>query len=101
MSGIKRIEYSGSFPKGFFTIPKKIYKDLDFLPEESEKYVKELFDLKMEDHKIIIYTDHENIRLAGIFQKLKIIVILDIGRVSMIWNLTRSFSRCFIRMPFF
>jgi hypothetical protein len=69
MSGIKRIEYSGSFPKGFFTIPKKIYKDLDFLPEESEKYVKELFDLKMEDHKIIIYTDHENIRLTGIFPK--------------------------------
>lgn len=69
MSGIKRIEYSGSFPNGFFTITKKIYANLDFLPEESEASVKELFELKKEDHQIIIYTDHQNIRLAGIFPK--------------------------------
>ncbi len=69
MYSIKRIEYSGTFPKGFFSIPKKIYSGLDFLPEESEDYVKELFKIKKEDHKIIIYTDHENIRLAGIFPK--------------------------------
>ncbi len=67
MSRINRIEYSGSFPEGFFTLPQKIYSGLNFRPEESEDYVKELFELKKEDHRIIIYTDLENIRLAGIF----------------------------------
>ena len=69
MSSIKQIEYSGSFPEGFFSIPKKIYSEMDFSPEESSELVEELFRLKSQDHKIIIYTDHQNIRLVGIFPK--------------------------------
>lgn len=67
MYSIKRIEYSDFLPDSFFSIPMKIYSGLNFSPEEPPKLVEELFKMKKKDHKIIIYTDHENFRLAGIF----------------------------------
>ena len=67
MSQIERIPYSGTLPESFFTIPQKIYEDLNFFPEESRNEVEALFRLKKKDHTIILYTDHTNIRLVGIF----------------------------------
>ncbi|QED38645.1 hypothetical protein FK178_13385 [Antarcticibacterium arcticum] len=67
MSQIERIIYSGVLPESFFAIPQKIYEGLGFLPEENREEVEALFQLKRKDHDIIIYTDHKNIRLVGIF----------------------------------
>ena len=67
MSQLQRIRYSGTLPESFFTIPRKIYEDLNFFPEESREDVETLFRLKEKDHKIILYTDHTNLRLVGIF----------------------------------
>ncbi len=69
MSPIERIPYTGSLPDSFFQIPGKIYSALDFFPEEDRVEVKELFELKSKDHDIILYTDHQDIRLVGIFPK--------------------------------
>lgn len=67
MSHIERIEYSGSLPESFFLIQPKIYACLDFIPEETLEKVTNLFKLKDQDHDLVLYTDHQNIRLMGIF----------------------------------
>lgn len=67
MNQIERIPYNGTLPESFFLIPNKIYSNLDFIPEENSEEVKALFDLKRRDHEIILYTDHTDLRLVGMF----------------------------------
>lgn len=69
MSTIEKIIYNHreSLPDSFFSIPEKIYSGLEFSPEETRKEVENLFKLKSKDHDIVIYTDHQDLRLVGIF----------------------------------
>lgn len=71
MPPIERIIYNSknSLPESFFSIPGKIYSGHEFSPEESRKVVENLFELKSKDHDIVLYTDHQNLRLVGIFPK--------------------------------
>jgi hypothetical protein len=71
MPKIERIIYKNnlSLSESFFSIPAEIYSGLGFYPEETMPEVQDLFELKSKDHNIIIYTDHQNIRLVGIFPK--------------------------------
>lgn len=64
---IHRINFIGAFPQSFFKIPKLIYKNLPFIPEENPDYVQQLFKAEENQNEIILYTDHEQIRLVGIF----------------------------------
>ena len=48
-------------------MPEALYSNFPFSPEEDAKTVQQLFDFESEQHEIIIYTDHQNVRLAGIF----------------------------------
>ena len=67
MSQIESIIYDGRLPESFFAIPSKIYSGLAFKPEESKLVVDKVFELESEQTETILYTDHENIRLVGIF----------------------------------
>ncbi|HEX8460131.1 MAG TPA: hypothetical protein VF623_01820, partial [Segetibacter sp.] len=67
MRAIERILYSGVIPESFFTITSKIYNDLSFIPTEDASTVRSLFEFEAERNEIIIYTNHINCRLVGIF----------------------------------
>ena len=67
MKQVHSIPYSGSLPPGFFSIPDSIYNGLPFKPAEDKDVVSTLFAMEAERNEIVIYTDHTNIRLAGIF----------------------------------
>ncbi|MDT0684886.1 hypothetical protein [Autumnicola psychrophila] len=72
MPKIEKIIYQSkkSLPKSFFSIPSKIYSGLGFTPEETREEVEDLFELKSKDHDMVLYTDHQNLRLVGIFPKV-------------------------------
>lgn len=61
------IPYTGSLPDSFFSIPIDIYIHLPFKPEEDPAGITALFEMEAKRNEIVIYTDHTNIRLAGIF----------------------------------
>lgn len=67
MNRIERIPYRGLLPDSFFNMPAKIYQNLPFKPIEDSAVVTTLFAMEAERNEIIIYTDHSDIRLAGIF----------------------------------
>ena len=69
MNPIDRIVYNGTIPDSFFKIPEKIYGKSPVKPMENPEAVKSLFAMEALEHDIILYTDHENFRLAGIFPK--------------------------------
>lgn len=64
-----RLKYKGELPESFFKIPQEIYKDENFKPSESPEAISKLFVLEQERNEIIIYTNHKNVRLVGIFPK--------------------------------
>jgi hypothetical protein len=67
MSNIDCITYKGSLPSSFFTIPKRIYEALPFSLPEDKLTIQKLFAIEAERNQIVIYTDHESVRLVGIF----------------------------------
>jgi hypothetical protein len=67
MIPIDTIPYAGLLPDSFFSIPAKIYKDLPFKPAEESAVVTTLFAMEAERNEIVIYTNHTNVRLTGIF----------------------------------
>lgn len=69
---ITRIVYhkGKSLPDSFWQIPLAIYDDLEFHPTENQSQINALFELKVETHDIIIYTDHKSLRLVGIFPRI-------------------------------
>jgi len=67
MKQVDRIPYSGSLPESFYTIPINIYKNLPFKPEEDNAVIATLFAMEAKRNEIVIYTNHTDIRLAGIF----------------------------------
>jgi hypothetical protein len=69
MLPIKRAIYTKVLPTSFFEIPKSIYTSLPFSLLENKQTITALFEHESERNEIIIYTDHENLRLVGIFPK--------------------------------
>ncbi len=52
----------------FFDLPKKIYANLNYFPQEANEYaVKKLLDLECEGYTIYFYYIPEKVRLVGIF----------------------------------
>jgi hypothetical protein len=69
MPRIERISFSDSLPESFFTIPVSIYASLPFNKPEGRERILKLFIEESKRNEIIIYTNHESIRLVGIFSK--------------------------------
>ncbi|HMI04703.1 MAG TPA: hypothetical protein VK541_19600 [Pedobacter sp.] len=69
MSPIDRIVYQGTIPDSFFKIPEKIYEKSPVKPTEEPEAIRSFFAMEAIQHDIILYTDHEHFRLAGIFPK--------------------------------
>lgn len=67
MNRIERIPYKGHIPESFFCISAAIYCGLPFQPEEIPSTTLALLEEKAKTHDIIFYTDHQALRLAGIF----------------------------------
>jgi hypothetical protein len=69
MKQIERIVLEGQLPESFFVISNHIYSGLAYKPEESISIVNKIFALEKDLTDIVLYTDHENIRLVGMFSK--------------------------------
>ncbi|QNK62731.1 hypothetical protein H7F33_19695 [Pedobacter sp. PAMC26386] len=69
MNQIDRFVYDGTLPDSFFRISEKIYQGSTIRPAEDPELIRTLFEMEALQHDIVIYTDHENFRLAGIFPK--------------------------------
>ena len=67
MKQIERIPYAGKLPESFFSIPSKIWAGSPFAPQESRLLVEKICAKEAETTELILYTDHKNIRLAGLF----------------------------------
>jgi hypothetical protein len=67
MNQIDRVIYDGVLPESFFEIPEKIYQGPSVKPAEDPELIKALFAMEAVQHDIVVYTDHENLRLTGIF----------------------------------
>ena len=66
-SKVDRIPYIDAIPGGFFTIPDQVYDRLEFRPAENKETTSAVFADESGRNEIIFYTNHENIRLTGIF----------------------------------
>lgn len=67
MKQIDKILYNGRLPESFFTIPVNIYAGLSFSLRESSSLIEKICEKEAEKTGITVYTDHKNIRLAGLF----------------------------------
>ena len=67
MLPIDRILFTGLLPESFFRIPIPIYAAMTFSKSEDNTRIQKLFEEESSKNNIIIYTDHQHIRLVGIF----------------------------------
>ena len=67
MTSIQRIPFTGSLPESFFAIPDGVYAGLSFKTEEDAASLLQLLQQESRQHERVLYTDHENIRLMGLF----------------------------------
>ena len=67
MHKIERIPFAGSLPESFFDIPESLYSSLPFSLKENQAATLQLLVLESLKNEIILYTDHEEVRLLGIF----------------------------------
>jgi hypothetical protein len=67
LNTIDRICFIDELPKSFCAISSKIYAPLPYSKVENVATIIRLFQEEATKNEIIIYTDHENIRLVGIF----------------------------------
>ncbi len=64
---MERISYTGLLPGSFFNISDKIYENFPFKPEQNKSLISSLFQMEAAKNEIVIYTNHRDIRLVGIF----------------------------------
>jgi len=64
---LERIPYAGQLPASFFELPQRLYAGQPFAPAEDAAAVRQLFEQEAAQHEIVIYTDHRNLRLVGLF----------------------------------
>jgi GNAT superfamily N-acetyltransferase len=67
MNRIERIPYNGELPESFFAISQHIYSALSYQADEDPASTTLLLQQKASTHDIILYTDHQDLRLVGIF----------------------------------
>lgn len=67
MNSMERIKITNTLPSGFYEISRLVYENLPFKPEEDQEALPSLLRQKCPDHEVILYTDHREIRLMGIF----------------------------------
>lgn len=64
---MERVNYTEGLPISFSSIPQQIYANAGLKLQESHQSVSTLINNFIEDQEVLIYTDHENIRLMGVF----------------------------------
>jgi GNAT superfamily N-acetyltransferase len=64
---LERLPYTGELPASFDTVGRQLYAGLGYVPDDEP--AAELCAQLADTHEIIFYTDHWNIRLAGLFPK--------------------------------
>ncbi|GAA4354696.1 hypothetical protein GCM10023185_16760 [Hymenobacter saemangeumensis] len=64
---LERIVYSGQLPASFFDLAAPRYAQSSFAPEEEADQVRQLLRMEAGQHTVIVYTDHQRLRLVGIF----------------------------------
>lgn len=64
---MERIVYNGQLPESFFKITERVYRQQDLKSNENADIISNLFAMEQARNEIIIYTNHQNIRLVGVF----------------------------------
>lgn len=64
---MERIVYTDTLPTSFVEIPKEIYREAELKINESKESKEKLINTFKEHHEVIIYTDHAEFRMLGIF----------------------------------
>ncbi|HET9502102.1 MAG TPA: hypothetical protein VFO93_01080 [Hymenobacter sp.] len=64
---LDRLPYNGELPASFDTVGRQFYAGLGYAPDDEP--AAELCRQLADTHEIIFYTDHWNMRLAGLFPK--------------------------------
>ncbi|HEX8427911.1 hypothetical protein [Hymenobacter sp.] len=64
---VRPLASTGSLDASFFEIPDRVYQFLPYWPAEDESAIRRLFQLEATRNDIVVYTDHEHLRLVGIF----------------------------------
>ena len=64
---LERLPYQGELPASFDTVGRQLYAGLGYAPDDEP--AAELCQQLADSHEIIFYTDHWNLRLAGLFPK--------------------------------
>ena len=67
MPKLERIPFAGNLPESFFAITERVYASLPYRPKDEAAAVLQLLQLESSRHELLLYTDHKNIRLLGIF----------------------------------
>lgn len=67
MKTCERIEYKGTLPDSFFPIADVLYAQYPFSNDESPELITQLFEMESPKNPAIIYTNHTDMRLVGIF----------------------------------
>ncbi len=66
-SFLDRLPYQGELPASFDTVGRQLYAGLGYAPDD--EHAARLCEQLAATHDIIFYTDHWNLRLAGLFPK--------------------------------
>jgi GNAT superfamily N-acetyltransferase len=64
---LERIPYSDALPASFFKLATRPYSPLCFAPDEDAPLIEALFRQEAPQHHIVVYTDHRQLRLVGLF----------------------------------
>ncbi len=64
---MERICIKDKLPDSFFALPQSIYHSLPFAPEEDREPIHRLLSEESAHHEMVLYTDHQTVRLLGIF----------------------------------
>ena len=67
---LERLSITDTLPSSFFTIPEAVYAGQSWRPApEDPVRTAALFAVEAAEHELILYTDHQRLRLVGIFPK--------------------------------
>ncbi|HEX8531912.1 MAG TPA: hypothetical protein VF646_17885 [Cytophagales bacterium] len=67
MPNLERIPLGDELPAGFFTVGRRPYAALPFRPDDDPEVVRAVFRMEAPHHETVLYTDHTDLRLVGIF----------------------------------
>ena len=67
MPAISQLPFQGTLPISFFAIPDGVYAGHPHRPYESAEAVTGLFQAEAARNEMVLYTDHANLRIVGIF----------------------------------